>query len=853
MASKLNVESFVKVVERSRLVATAELEKITQSSADGELTADSLAEKLIGDGQITRWQAAKLLQGRHKGFFLGKYRLQELLGKGGMSSVYLAEHSVMRRNCAIKVLPFKHLDQKGYIDRFYREAQAIAALDHANIVRAYDVDHYEDPEGGPVVHYLVMEYVDGLDLQELVESDGRLDPGVAAAVMLQAAEGLQHAHDGGFIHRDIKPGNLLVDQRGVVKILDLGLARLFGENENETGSVTKDNNQKVLGTADYLSPEQALDSHEVDPRTDIYSLGCTFYFLLLGHPPFEGGTLAQRLMAHQTKDVPPIRKERPEVPESLTNIVDRMMSKSPGDRYQTAEELVKAIGDWMREAGLDVDAGPTFENATRKSGDSVSQSAVTIVKYGGAPAPPPAGSQNSALAGTAGVPTGASSTPTQATGNDSPDGFFIDSSNEPVSSAVLKSGSRRKVKKKSRSKTPMIAAACGLVTVVVVAVCIALFGGGGGDGDDGGGDGDGQFGETAGLKPEMTVGEDGDFQSIVEALEFTRKNFADASWDTQVIKVKAGTYRENIKLESDVADPFPQNVELVADGRVFLEPADGQQPILTIDGIKGFTFRGFRLKSATNQPAIALSGYLVGTRIEQLLISDIASQGIKITSGLSFRGDDKELLLSRIQFEGAVSSAVGIQFEPQANLQSFITIDSCTFIGPFQSGIDFNDYVGGNAVRGCVFANSTIGIRFSGESPVVSSVELLNNTFYNTNRGIQFDQHPSEFSERLSLTRNAFVDCSEGDLFVDRDLSRSEFMKLIQRQRHNWTTREEVADQEVDISKRDGRRGFTEWDFTTRDSKDRQFLVPGPGSALLNVGTPEGFESPQIGGRKPAS
>jgi serine/threonine protein kinase len=344
---KLKVDNFLELVRRSRLV---DEERLSQAVADltgkngGESFDDSevLAEKLIEAGILTRWQCDKLLEGRHKGFFLGKYKLLRHLGTGGMSSVYLAEHTLMQRRVAIKVLPQSRIDDSSYLPRFYREAQAAASLDHRNIVRAYDVDN----DGK--IHYLVMEYVEGRDLQCTVKEDGPLPYELAANYIYQAAEGLQHAHDAGLIHRDIKPGNLLVDLKGTVKVLDLGLARF---TDDAQASLTIAHDENVLGTADYLAPEQALNSHSADLRADIYSLGCTLYFLLTGHPPFHEGTLAQRLMKHHTEEPPSILKERPDAPLGLLEICSKMMAKKATQRYQSAQEVCNALASWMEKRG----------------------------------------------------------------------------------------------------------------------------------------------------------------------------------------------------------------------------------------------------------------------------------------------------------------------------------------------------------------------------------------------------------------------------------------------------------------------------------------------------------------------
>jgi len=250
----------------------------------------------------------------------------------------------MQRRVAIKVLPTKRVDDSSYLARFYQEAQAAARLDHRNIVRAYDIDN----QGSQ--HYLVMEFVDGSDLQHVVKDGGPVDYVTAANYIAQAAEGLQHAHESELVHRDVKPANLLVDAKGTVKLLDLGLARF---TDDDRASLTVAHDENVLGTADYLAPEQAISSHNVDARADIYSLGCTLYFLLTGHPPFPEGSLPQRLMAHQTKVPASIRVDRPDAPQGLVAFCEKMMSKSADDRQQSAIEVARDLADWLAEQGHD--------------------------------------------------------------------------------------------------------------------------------------------------------------------------------------------------------------------------------------------------------------------------------------------------------------------------------------------------------------------------------------------------------------------------------------------------------------------------------------------------------------------
>jgi len=343
------LDTFLDLVRRSGLVepnkleaALAELDQ--RAGANPSSDSGMVCSHLIETGLLTEWQSERLLEGRHKGFFLGKYKLLGHLGTGGMSSVYLAEHVTMCRRVAIKVLPHSRVKDSSYLARFYREARAAAALDDPNIVRAYDVDSDVDKQSGKETHYLVMEYVEGRDLQVAVTADGPLSPTLAAEYMRQAASGLEHAHQVGLIHRDIKPGNLLIDIKGTVKILDMGLAAFSDDSQ---ASLTIAHDERVLGTVDYLSPEQAIDSHTVDGRADIYSLGCTLYFALAGHPPFPEGPSTQRLLAHQSQEPVSIRKKRNDVPEDLLAILTKMMAKRRENRYQTATQVVEALTRWL--------------------------------------------------------------------------------------------------------------------------------------------------------------------------------------------------------------------------------------------------------------------------------------------------------------------------------------------------------------------------------------------------------------------------------------------------------------------------------------------------------------------------
>ena len=378
---KIDTEQFLKIVAKSGIVDPKALDRLVvkvREKLDGRLPSDPRKLSALFEKKklITSWHAEKLLAGKYKGFFLGKHKLLGHIGTGGMSSVYLAEHVRMGDKRAIKVMPKSRVADATYLARFQLEAKAIASLSHPNIVQAYDIDNEGD------VHYIVMEYVDGLDLQQLVKRDGALDFSTAADIIGQAARGLQHAHNKGVIHRDVKPANLLVDPDGVVKLLDMGLALVSSGDEE---SLTVVNNENVLGTADYLAPEQALNSHTVDHRADIYGLGCTLYFLLTGKPPFCDGTLAQRIAKHQSEMPPPIRLQRPDCPGELDGVCVKMIQKDPKYRYQNAGDIAEVLERFAaavpRGAKISVGLGQSadladdsssisFEDLQRLSGSS---------------------------------------------------------------------------------------------------------------------------------------------------------------------------------------------------------------------------------------------------------------------------------------------------------------------------------------------------------------------------------------------------------------------------------------------------------------------------------------------------
>ncbi len=327
---------FVELFRKSGLLDQFKLDQyLTEVEQSGQVDPDAgrLASRMVKDGKITPFQARHLLRGRYKGFFLGQYKVLESLGSGGMADVYLCEHATMGHKVAVKILPIEKLKDPSLLGRFRREAQAIATLNHPNIVRAFDLDHVGN------LHYLVTEYVEGCDLQDFVKRNGPLTPERASNYIAQAAAGLQHLLDAGLVHRDIKPGNLLLDRIGNIKLMDLGLAR-FNDIDRQDNLTRDFDDGRVLGTADYIAPEQSIKGSAVDIRADLYSLGGTFYFLLKGEAPFEGASVTQKLLFHQIKDPPPLPAS---VPQDIVDLIQRMIKKKPEDRPQTPTEIFQSL------------------------------------------------------------------------------------------------------------------------------------------------------------------------------------------------------------------------------------------------------------------------------------------------------------------------------------------------------------------------------------------------------------------------------------------------------------------------------------------------------------------------------
>lgn len=344
-SQQIDRRAFLANVRQSGLLTDVELARV-ENELPPSNRGRTVARALIEKGLLTRFQAERLLVGRTSGFLLGQYRVLDQIGRGGMGRVFKAEHRTMGRIVALKVLAPDLLRTDRAQELFLREVRAAAQLVHPNIVTAYDANEIEGR------YFLVLEYVDGPNLEQLVRRQGPLPVGQACDYVRQIAHGLQCAHLQGMVHRDVKPANILVQRRGLhgddiglVKISDFGLARFHNAADEFAGHpgtiLTKDNT--VMGTPDYLSPEQARSLHKTDIRSDLYSVGCTFYYLLTGEVVFPGGSTLDKLIRHGTQKALSVRDMRPEVPAEVAAIVEKLLAKHPPDRYQTPAELAAAL------------------------------------------------------------------------------------------------------------------------------------------------------------------------------------------------------------------------------------------------------------------------------------------------------------------------------------------------------------------------------------------------------------------------------------------------------------------------------------------------------------------------------
>jgi len=714
------MDRFVQTLRRSGLIPAERLESVLeQLRAEGKLTdqPQTAAIALVQRGLLSRFQAQQLLQGRSRGFILGgKYKLLELLGQGGMGSVFLCEQTTLRRLVAVKILPAEEMAKDpALLERFYREARAVAALTHPNLVRAYDID--QDGQQ----HFLVMEFIDGINLHDLVSKKGPLPFTQAAHYIAQAAAGLQRAHVAGWVHRDIKPGNLLLDRSGIVKVLDLGLARL--RNNQGEQLTQKYDDQATMGTADYLSPEQALHASDVDIRADLYSLGGTFYFLLAGQSPFADlPTVAQKLLAHQMKEPPSLLELRPDTPRELNLIIKKLMRKQPSERFQTPADLVAALEPWTSEP-LELppaDVMPKWTPivrallATRAEGP-ISTSLTPTVTEAGSPTRP--------------IPV-TPVVPPRSSAHKMPRPAVAPEPALP-SGPATKAPRPKKVKKKQTLPTWVVTTILGSLTLICLVVIIAV---------------------VASSKPRVlseaekrvtvptglgampsaplptapAVGakppSDGRvthyvadatappppgaqhvFESIAAALE-------KAPPGARII-VLPEVIRESLVLEDGRRG---RRVTIEAgpsrDGKPILwrpSPTPTRSSLITISNLDGLVIRGFQLDGNDDavEEIVSLSGRCPGVRFEQCSFNQYKKQAVTLTDALG--AENAPITFQRTRFQTGQKNqrqAAIFFLSTQPDLgNQHVLVDNCRFEGYFKAGLHFQGSAQNVRVERCRF------------------------------------------------------------------------------------------------------------------------------------------------------
>jgi serine/threonine protein kinase len=747
MPVPLTTEQLVELIRKSNLIESARLDAHLQQQKTLPATAVDLAQDLINQGLITNFQKEQLLQGKWRGYTIGKFKVLERLGAGGMGSVYLCEHLKMKHKVAVKVLPTAKACDPAALGRFYREARAAGVLDHPNLVRAHDID--QDGE----LHYLVLDYVDGVNLQHLVNRyPGKLPVERACHYIYQAAQGLQHAFECGLIHRDVKPANLLVDRQGVIRILDLGLARFYEDNQDLLTLKYDDNN--VLGTADYVSPEQAMDSHDVDIRTDVYSLGATFYFLLTGQPLFPEGRVAQKLIWHKDREPKPIHELRGDMPVELETIVMKMMAKEREDRYQTPAEVMAALEPWVQtpiappsDAELP-NLCPAARGGPNENGSG-----------GRSPAGrSPVGSRKQDSAGVSGPRrTSPSRTATQAVIALPATGPSAEHAT-PHRLSAEESTARVRA---SLESTPVFATAPKpkgrIGRLIYMGTMLAL-------------------GVTAGVFMRMSMrgtepppppvigkrvlvvdhsGRGDTHASILEALKTARPG------DT--VEVREAVWEEVLRLES--GGTLGRGVTLTGKGQdgkpTLWQPPPGQHDVPSLihfSSIAGLRLQNFTLDGKdTVQHLVTISGPSGELTLEDLKLQAFRSSGVRLTSAVA--EEHQPLLFQRLQIHAGREAEAGILIDSLLDQPSkCVRISECRIEGPGHAGVVVSGPVGELEIARCEICGLSDGVLYRSASvPLPIQLTLTGNTFRDLQRtGLRIETTLKSETSRVTLKDNRF-------------------------------------------------------------------------------------------------
>lgn len=778
MPAPASVTEFLDLVQKSGVADEAKLKAyLDRIGGAGALPPEpaKAAGHLVRDGLLTYFQAEQILQGKWKRFSIGKYKVLERLGSGGMGQVFLCEHKLMRRRVAVKVLPTAKAADQASLDRFNREARAAAALDHPNIVRAFDIDQDDN------LHFLVMEYVDGTNLQDLVKKAGRLDPVRACHYVYGAAVGLQHANEIGMIHRDIKPGNILLDRAGVVKILDMGLARLTYDTDDH---ITRKYDENILGTADYLSPEQAEDSHTVDIRSDIYSLGATFYYLLTGNQPFPEGTIPQKLIWHRSRQPKAIGDIRSDVPEAVVAIVNRMMAKKPEDRYQTPAEVMAALQPWVA-----VPIPPPSDKEMPQLSPAVAAAlgnrpttATTratgpALLVGGEPGSGVriASSQSMAY----GSPTGleASESPTRPLDPPPAGGGVWESLDEesPYTAGDTGRASRTVPEGRPnrpnpaapggpsrRKKLPLVLAASGVVALLSAGAGVYLFFFNKKPQDSGPPAATNSTGKRLVVSKAKTG--DNTFPTLAKALARAAAGDVIAVEEQTLTEGPLRVGRRDLTIESALPDGQRVNLELTADNQV--------DAAIEIRDAEKFRLKGIAIdvKGGADY-AVKMSGTLPGVTLENVTVQGGKKGGVRLFNATGL--PNRPITFDHVRFVGAKDHVSGLMVETAGNLTAReLAIRNCRFEGPGAAGVRFDGPVDAAEVTGNRFFQHDVAILTARPTGTFKlKLSVTQNTIVNCKVGLHVIGPPGGSpTVTLVVTRNYFAGVSEALARADGDL-----------------------------------------------------------------------------------
>lgn len=732
----------IALIRKSELVEESKLEECLgrlDSSVALALSPRELAVQLIEVGLITKFQAEQFVLGRWKGFNLGSYKILEQLGVGGMGHVFLAEHTVMKRRVAVKVLPASAAGDPVLRERFNREARAAGSLDHPNIVRVHDIANSAG------VHYLVMEFVDGESLQQVVSRFGPLDVLTACHYIAQVAHGLQHAHEAGLIHRDIKPANLLLDRTGTVKILDLGLVRFFDEPDH----LTREHQEKnILGTADYLAPEQAVDSHGVDIRADLYSLGATFHFLLCGQPLFPEGKAAQKLVWHQMRPPTPIRELRPDVPVELEAVLLKMLAKLRDDRYQSPMEVAEALLPWLatplgpppeewmpqlsraaRDAGMASSVGPRSggPRSSISSRSSWSGQPLSSRSSHAQISVPPSSSELSTANGNALTTPRELPRPSQVPG---------------LVPVTVKAG---------RNNRLFSIVALGVAAAAAAVACYVLFirGPRTQKTDD--------TNSPANGSTRLVVSRadvPGGFKSVQEALAKAKAGqrvvVAEDAWD-EPLTISDATVAPGVRLEGQAPSGRPVKWSPPAN-----YPAG--QPLIAIAGATDVHIEGFVFDGADRvDDLIVASGFCPGLTVQDVTFSNFLRSAVCVRGATGDPMKPVTLRRARVAATHPVPSGLLFQTPRGGSCQQVYVTDS-RFEGPMLAAVRLAGHVDGLFLDHNRFSRAADGVLFQKDSPsYTANVQVTSNTFHELKTGLRFEALPANGSANVTVRKNLFV------------------------------------------------------------------------------------------------